>query len=287
MRIVLAVDGSERSIEAARTLHHLAPAEALIVVHAVDVPRLAYPATTPGLQKEFAIKVEQAMKEAGSRLLDEVATLVGSSCGPITKRIDHGSPADVILSEVEKHRAHLLILGSRGLGEVGELFLGSVSHRLTTHAPCSIFVVKKAMPQLTHVLLPVESREDAEAAVAFLASKPFRHHVKVTVLHVLPFGETAWPAGTTLPEELRSDMLVEAEKVANEIAAALPSPAYKATGKVSMGIPAATILEEAATAAPDLILMRSKIRTAASRFFLGSVSHAVVHRSTCSVLLIR
>jgi hypothetical protein len=42
MRILLAIDGSEHSHDAARALQHLAPAEELLVLHVVDVPSQAY-----------------------------------------------------------------------------------------------------------------------------------------------------------------------------------------------------------------------------------------------------
>ncbi len=47
MRILLAVDGSDASYEAVRALQHLSPAEELVVLYALNIPRLAYPATTP------------------------------------------------------------------------------------------------------------------------------------------------------------------------------------------------------------------------------------------------
>ncbi len=65
MRVLLAVDGSDASQEAARACQHLTPPDELVVLHAVQVPRLAYPATTPGLHEQFAVAIEQAMKEEG------------------------------------------------------------------------------------------------------------------------------------------------------------------------------------------------------------------------------
>ncbi len=287
MRIVLPVDGSEGSYEAARALGHLAPAQELTILHAVDTPRLAYPATTPGLHKDFALKMEQAMREAGERILDRVAGMVGPDQGPTIKRIEMGTPTEVILAAIDRVRADLIVLGSRGLGQVSELLLGSISHRITTHAPCSTLVVKSAMPRLQHVLFPVESHEDAEEALTFLAKKPFREPVTVTVLHVLPIELPAWPVGTVIPDSLRQEMLEEAENVVGAVASRVSSLGHHASGRVKIGAPSVVILQEASTVGAEIILMRSKIRPAFSRVLLGSVSHAVVHQASCSVLLIR
>ncbi len=286
-RVVLAVDGSEGSLHAARTLKHLARIEQLVIVYAVDIPRLAYPATTPGLQQEFAMKVEQAMRQEGQDILDRTASTVASDGGSVQTRLEAGTPVETVLAEIERSRTDLLVIGSRGLGPVHEHLLGSVSHRLTTHAACSTLVVKAPMPRLRHLLLPVESRADAEAAIAFLNSKPFGDPVKVTVLHVLPLAEPTWPAGVTIPESLRGEMIVEAERVGDAIASELTSPSYQASGKIAIGAPAAAILQEALESRADLILMRSRIRSGVSRLLLGSVSHAVTHHTSCSVLLIR
>ncbi len=47
MRILLAVDGSDNSYEALRILTHLARAEQLILLHALDVPQPTYPMMMP------------------------------------------------------------------------------------------------------------------------------------------------------------------------------------------------------------------------------------------------
>ena len=287
MRIVLAVDGSEGSYDAARAIAHLFPAQELTILYAVDVPRLAYPATTPGLQTDFALKMEHAMRDEGARILDRAAGMVGPDPGPTDKRIEAGTAAEVILAAIDRVRADLIVLGSRGLSQISELLLGSVSHRITTHASCSTLVVKSAMPRLHHILLPVESQEDAEVAIAFLAKTPFREAAIVTVLHVLPIELPAWPVGTVIPDSLRQEMLREADNLVSAVASRLSSLKYHASGRVKVGAPSVIILQEASTAGADVILMRSTIRPGLSRFFLGSVSHAVVHQASCSVLLVK
>jgi nucleotide-binding universal stress UspA family protein len=51
-----------------------------------------------------------------------------------------GNPASRLLADSEE--ARLVVLGCRGRGGFGSLLLGSVSHRVATHAKCSVVVVR-------------------------------------------------------------------------------------------------------------------------------------------------
>jgi nucleotide-binding universal stress UspA family protein len=53
-----------------------------------------------------------------------------------------GKTADMIVRDVEHRGADLVVLGSRGLGGVRRLLLGSVSESVLTHAACSVLIVR-------------------------------------------------------------------------------------------------------------------------------------------------
>jgi nucleotide-binding universal stress UspA family protein len=48
----------------------------------------------------------------------------------------------MIVRDVEHRGADLVVLGSRGLGGVRRLVLGSVSESVLTHAACSVLIVR-------------------------------------------------------------------------------------------------------------------------------------------------
>lgn len=54
----------------------------------------------------------------------------------------HGDPLEQILSYLHKHRADLVVVGTRGLSRGTRLLLGSVSSRLVNEAPCPVLVVR-------------------------------------------------------------------------------------------------------------------------------------------------
>jgi nucleotide-binding universal stress UspA family protein len=60
--------------------------------------------------------------------------------------VDHvlanGAPAEEILRASERHRADLIVMGSKGLTGLDRYLLGSVSRKVARHAPCSVLVVR-------------------------------------------------------------------------------------------------------------------------------------------------
>jgi nucleotide-binding universal stress UspA family protein len=53
-----------------------------------------------------------------------------------------GDPADVIIQVAEELGAELIVVGSRGLTGLERFLLGSVSSKLSQHAPTSLMVVR-------------------------------------------------------------------------------------------------------------------------------------------------
>lgn len=53
-----------------------------------------------------------------------------------------GSPGHMIVEFVKQNDADLVVMGSRGLSGLKELFLGSVSHYVVQKAHCPVFIVK-------------------------------------------------------------------------------------------------------------------------------------------------
>jgi nucleotide-binding universal stress UspA family protein len=56
--------------------------------------------------------------------------------------VKRGQPARTIVSTAEEVQADAIVLGSRGLGDVSGLLLGSVSHKVASLAKCNVITVK-------------------------------------------------------------------------------------------------------------------------------------------------
>jgi nucleotide-binding universal stress UspA family protein len=75
-------------------------------------------------------------------LLRELATLA-PEMDPSTE-LRFGDPAQAICRAAEDRGAELIVVGSRGLGKLHRLLLGSVSRAVVEGAPCSVLVVRHA-----------------------------------------------------------------------------------------------------------------------------------------------
>jgi nucleotide-binding universal stress UspA family protein len=285
MKTLLAVDGSDNAYEAVRTLKYLARADHLILLHALNVPRPAYPMMMPEVTDELYSSLERSMREDGERLLDRVQSLLPLHAGPATKRLEVGSPAEVIVTVAEQEQVDLIVMGARGVGPIRERLLGSVSHRILTLAPCAKLIVNGPVKAMKQVLLPLQGPYDRDAAIRFFQLKPFLEAVDLSLLTVLPSVRPPWPVANTAREQLEERALQSARDFIEDTAGRLQGLGYQAKGKAALGTPVDTILQEAAAARPDLILIGSRGRKGVTRFVLGSVSHALLHQMPCPVLV--
>jgi nucleotide-binding universal stress UspA family protein len=286
MNRLLAVDGSDNSYEAVHALKYITRARQLTLLHALNVPRPAYPMMLPDVAEDLYKHLEQSMREDGERLLDRVQSLLPMHAGPSTKQLRIGSPTDVILSMAKEQKTDLIVMGARGLGPIKERLLGSVSHRILTLAPCATLIVNGPVKAMKQILLPLQGPSDAEAAIRFLERKPFHDVIEVTLLTVLPETTPPWPSDAAAAAAAASAEILENQAdYINGIAERLRAIGYQAHGVAVVGTPSTIILQEATTLRSDLILMGTRGRQGITRFVLGSVSHAVLHKMPCPLLV--
>ncbi len=136
-KILLAVDGSHDSRKACKVAGEIAQQNdaEIIVVHAIpSVPPL------PGkLPKEELIKY---FKRAGQEIAQETADVLEADGIDVDVEVLKGPPAEAILEVAKTRQPDLIVMGSRGHGDLSSLLLGSVSHRVLAHAKPPVLVVK-------------------------------------------------------------------------------------------------------------------------------------------------
>jgi nucleotide-binding universal stress UspA family protein len=137
-KILLAVDGSEHSLRSAKEAGDLARAmksEILRIVVAFDgiPPYLG----EPNLQQA----IDARMKEANA-ILQKAQDAVGKIPGEIHTELIEGPAAETIINVAKTRGSTVIVMGSRGLSTIAELVLGSTSHKVVSHAPCPVLVVR-------------------------------------------------------------------------------------------------------------------------------------------------
>ncbi|MDH3239512.1 MAG: universal stress protein [Alphaproteobacteria bacterium] len=86
---------------------------------------------------------QSAIEYIGNSVLDrseKVARENGAE--EISRVLAYGDPAEGIVAEAEKAGGDLIIIGTRGMGDLGGLVLGSVSHKVIHLAHCPCLTVK-------------------------------------------------------------------------------------------------------------------------------------------------
>lgn len=287
MRIVVGVDGSSSSTSSVQALAHFTPPEELILVHALHLPDFNYPMITPDLRADAQEEIKAQLRQEGEAILDEARKHLPADFSQVQRVHQIGHPVDVIVETARSTRSNLIMVGARGLGPMKELILGSVSHRVLMHAPCSTMIIKAPLTQLRKILLPIEGREDAEASLQFLALQPFRPPVEVEVFAVWPQPQLSWPTTVGQSDLLESQAIEEARERMKSITDRLTQMNIGNQAHVGIGSPAYAILEQAKASQSDLIMMGTHGRGGLSRFLIGSVSHSVLHQAPCPVLIVR
>eukprot|EP00252_Welwitschia_mirabilis_P027227 TRINITY_DN928_c0_g1_i4.p1 TRINITY_DN928_c0_g1~~TRINITY_DN928_c0_g1_i4.p1 ORF type:complete len:113 (+),score=29.21 TRINITY_DN928_c0_g1_i4:164-502(+) len=87
--------------------------------------------------------LKQQDKIKGMRLL-EYFIKRSDECGvPCDGWLKKGNPKEVICAEVKRLKPDMLIVGSRGLGPVQRIFVGTVSEYVFKHAECPVIIIKR------------------------------------------------------------------------------------------------------------------------------------------------
>jgi len=134
--ILLAFDGSECSNKALVYAGSLAEqyGAALWLVH-------VFTHTSDMLGYEDFEKLYAKRKSAGQVVVDEALQKLDQIKLKVHAELLEGPEAESILKTAEKLQADLIVMGTRGLGAVKGLLIGSVSRKVIHLASCPVMVV--------------------------------------------------------------------------------------------------------------------------------------------------
>src|SRR5215216_7812882 len=132
--------------------------------------------------------MQRELKKLGKELLEEGVKGVEDSGGVVTgAHLLEGRAADEILDLAEQIGAGLVVIGSRGLGPVGRIALGSVSEAVIHHSRLPVLVLRgeDAWPP-ERVIFGDDGSEAARAAGDLGASLCGHHGARALVLRAYP-----------------------------------------------------------------------------------------------------
>jgi nucleotide-binding universal stress UspA family protein len=285
MKVIVGVEWSDDAFAAVEQLALLYRPDEVSLVHGVDIGFFEYPIVAEAANLQGYDIFRKAMFDAGCQALDRAATLLPSDIPPARKLCEFRKPARFLLDAAISINADLIVVGTHGHSRMAELVLSSISHRVLLHAMQPTLIVKGKARPVRRMLVAVEGHDDSRRIGEWLSAHPFRNPVEVTVLTVVPSIRMVEPERMVGFEAWSEALLKQAEATAKACAASLQRPYFATSSTIRKGEPSLLIAEEAK--AFDLVVAGSHGRKGLDRFLLGSVSHAIVHRAPCSVLVIR
>jgi nucleotide-binding universal stress UspA family protein len=236
---------------------------------------------------------EISIGEAG-RQLEELTNNIHSPDQSVQSHLLHDRPSVSILKVAYWERAGLVVLGTRGLGGVDHLLLGSTTERVLARASCPVLSVGPAakmggtLPR--RILIATDFSIEADAA-AIAAQEIFRvldRDVEILLLSVLhtPKGLEAdisvsklwWEYAGECRSLLREKLVVLSNTLGPENSSAQML--------LREGIPAEEIVRVANQEGVEVIAIGSRGSYAAGHEFLGSVSKRVIQTARCPVLTV-
>jgi nucleotide-binding universal stress UspA family protein len=128
MKVVLAIDGSRSSLNATRALVSLLGAREDIAVHVVNVqaPMRYFDLLSSEKQKI----VQQWQEAAGDHITQAARRLLAMHHVKHELHVLLGDPAEAIVRFANRLGCELVIMGTRGMGSISGLVLGSVATKV-------------------------------------------------------------------------------------------------------------------------------------------------------------
>ncbi|MFZ2095614.1 MAG: universal stress protein [Anaerolineales bacterium] len=136
-KILVAFDGSEHARKAAAIAGEFAnmmEADIWVVVAYDPLPSYL---GKPNIQAA----IDSRLDEAEAHMKDAIQD-IGEISGSIIKEILEGPASEAILNVAEVREIELIIMGTRGLGSLKGLLIGSTGQKVLSHALCPVLLAK-------------------------------------------------------------------------------------------------------------------------------------------------
>jgi nucleotide-binding universal stress UspA family protein len=279
-RILLPTDGSEDAIRAAEVAADLAKKRGaeLHVVHVWHDVR--------GFAHDF---VKRELRRQGQEILDEQVEKIRASGGEVTKAyLRRGRTSNEVIALCKEIDAGLLVVGSRGLGTVRRILMGSQSEEIVHHAQVPVLVLTGAenfWPP-ARIVVGEDFSDDARKAGELAAGIGKLYDAKGLLVYSHP------DLPEVPPGEARSAVqhLTEMRERDKSMLEDRASDLEKILGnrpeiKISGGYPANVLLEASQEMQPSIVAVGSRGLAGLIRTRLGSVSTKVVTAARGPVLV--
>ena len=147
-KVLVSVDGSEHSKRAVAVGAGLAQQQGakLTLLHVIThAGGSAVPRELKAFERIEHMRITETdlIESAGQDLLANAASAAAAQgITDCDTQLEHGDPASRITAVAKDKDVDLIVMGRRGLGDLGGILLGSVSHKVAQAVDCSCLTVK-------------------------------------------------------------------------------------------------------------------------------------------------
>lgn len=156
MKLLLPVDGSTASINAAKKAFEIAKKDGysikmIFVIKTDDFQ--AFKRNAKMLQQldgtlmdknNKLIDDEEAFKRMrweAYNMMDSILSEADPGLVPVQKEVLLGEPFEIILKAAKEESFDLIVMGNRGFSKIKRFFVGSVTQKVISDAPCPVLVI--------------------------------------------------------------------------------------------------------------------------------------------------
>ncbi len=147
MKILVCTDGSkysQKALEKASVIVKGCNVNEVAIIHVYEKFD-SFPISVEGNieQTEINRLMMEEYKKKGEKILSEALKFIEGKNLKARTILKKGPPADTIISVAQEEGFDMIVIGSRGLGGLKKLFLGSVSNAIIQEVKnCSVLVAK-------------------------------------------------------------------------------------------------------------------------------------------------
>jgi len=141
-RILVAYDGSPLSYKSIETAKYQAAQDSDSEVHIISVIEATGPYTNVNISRSISKEISEKCRPQMEKIEEEFRKENISVVTDILLAEQNENPGSYICNYADNNDIDLIIMGSRGLGNIKKLFLGSVSNYVVQNAKCPVLIIK-------------------------------------------------------------------------------------------------------------------------------------------------